>query len=152
MDPILLPDSDFRKLFPFHLRVNDEGRLTSIGHTLEKVSGLKTGILLEDGVEIERPFLTHFSFKNILELPQTLFLLRTLPEPRLRLRGEWLLPQGQSDLLFVGSPWISDMAELKELDLSISDFSVHDPMVDVLHLIKTNEIAIHDLKIGRAHV
>lgn len=146
MDPILLPDSDFRRLFPFHLRVNAEGRLTSIGHTLEKVTGLKIGILLEEGVEIERPFLTHFSFKNILELPNTLFLLRTLTEPRLRLRGEWLLPQGQSDLLFVGSAWISDTVELKELDLSMSDFSVHDPMVDVLHLIKTNEIAMNDLK------
>ncbi|WP_373400859.1 hypothetical protein V8V91_21970 [Algoriphagus halophilus] len=47
---------------------------------------------------------------------------------------------------FFGSPWFSSIEELVANDLSISDFAPLDPLVDLLHLIKNQELVTADLK------
>ncbi|MFM2145579.1 MAG: hypothetical protein RL732_415, partial [Bacteroidota bacterium] len=47
-------------------------------------------------------------------------------------------------LLFIGTPWFRNMDEVRAHGLTLNDFSKSDPMVDLLHVLKTEEIVSKD--------
>jgi PAS domain S-box-containing protein len=55
------------------------------------------------------------------------------------------LPDGKS-ALFLGSPWITDPQELAVRGLSFDDFAVHDPVVDLLQVLQSSQIALDDAR------
>ncbi|MFM2136761.1 MAG: hypothetical protein RL021_2161 [Bacteroidota bacterium] len=148
MEPtdIQLQDSDFRKLFPFHILLDREGRIMSIGDSLNKATSIETGSQFTDHFTVNRPFLIQVDFNTLSELCGSLFIIDTIRQPSMKLRGQWIKPEGKADLLFLGSPWFSSLQALKEQHLSINDFAPHDPVVDLLHILKTNEIGMEDVK------
>jgi len=49
-------------------------------------------------------------------------------------------------MLFLGSPWITELLELDKLGLQLSDFAVHDQVVDCLFLIQGQQAALADVR------
>ncbi|MFM2206424.1 MAG: hypothetical protein RL213_399 [Bacteroidota bacterium] len=144
--PILLKDGDFRRLFPFHILIDRDSRIISIGSSLQKSLRIGLGSPFQECFSVNRPFILQEDFDTLLENSQVLFILHSVSKPVMKLRGNWMRPEGQEELLFVGSPWFDSMQALKEQRLAISDFALHDPIIDLLHILKTNEIGMEDVK------
>ncbi|MCX5690998.1 MAG: PAS domain-containing protein, partial [Planctomycetota bacterium] len=62
------------------------------------------------------------------------------------LRGQFVVRQSQKRVVFLGSPWLTDPADLGRLSLCISDFAVHDPAIDMLHLMQAERTAYADVR------
>ena len=48
--------------------------------------------------------------------------------------------------MFIGSPWFNSLENMKEQGLMINDFALFDPIIDLLHVMMTNEIGMEDVK------
>jgi len=64
----------------------------------------------------------------------------------LRLKGQMLHDAQQNLLFFLGSPWVTDVAQLNQWGLSVSDFAPHDHLVDCLFLLQTQKNTLQDLR------
>jgi hypothetical protein len=45
-------------------------------------------------------------------------------------------------LYFLGSPWFVSMEEILERKLTMHDFALNDPLVDLLHVLNNQEITL----------
>lgn len=141
-----LNSGEFRKLFPFHLCIDKDGRIVSVGDSLLKMIPITIGNHLTEHFHFFRPHLKTVDYASIRSNLKSLFILDTIRKPVARIRGEWFEHEGQDLLVFVGSPWFNSLESLSEYGLKISDFAIHDPLVDLLHILKTNEIGMSDLR------
>ena len=129
------------RLFPFHFATDPRGRVVQAGEAMRRVCPeLAEGSRAEQSLRIARPPVP-FTFEAIRHRPRSLFVLESLHRP-LRLRGEFIALDQEPVLLFVGSPWITDSATLKQLGLSLDDFAPHDPAVDFLFLYQVHHASL----------
>ncbi|HEX4957765.1 MAG TPA: PAS domain S-box protein [Lacibacter sp.] len=135
----------FSNIFPFYILLDTELKIVSCGKTLLKMAPQLEGRLLNDVIQITRPELPVNNFEQLKSALDQLLVLQ-VNDTTIQLRGqlEWL--EHSNQLLFIGSPWFSSMEQVIENDLLINDFAFHDPMIDLLHVLKTQEITTEDLK------
>lgn len=62
------------------------------------------------------------------------------------LRGQFEYLENEAQLLFAGTPWFASMDEVKLQQLKLNDFAISDPMIDLLHVLKTQEIASAEVR------
>lgn len=143
---ITFQKDQMQRLFPFHLLLGEKMELLSAGKSLEKIKGTITGRLFTDVFECHQPVLETSSFTHLKALVGRLVIIRSLTMEGFLLRGqfEWIEQMG---LLFIGSPWYSNMKDVTATGLSLHDFAPHDPLVDLLQLIQAQEIATRDIEI-----
>ncbi len=48
--------------------------------------------------------------------------------------------------LFIGSPWFASVEDLILNNLTMHDFAYHDPLLDLLHILKNQDINNDELK------
>lgn len=138
------PPGSLATLFPFFIEVDADFILQTVGPSLRRVCpALATGVDLATGFECRRPE-REMSLASMREEKTTLWVLAE-KSTGLMLRGQ-VLPLDAGGLLFLGSPWLSDTAELAAYGLSIKDFAIHDPAVDLLHVLRSQKMATDDLK------
>ncbi len=138
-----LSPSLFALLFPFHLVLDTGLAVVQIGATLQRLlPSLIPGTRVEQHFRIARPVIP-LTYAAIQAEQHVLFLLEAIDLP-LRLRGQMVRSDAEDLLYFIGSPWITSTAELAPLGLTIQDFAIHDPMVDLLVLIQTQQSALAD--------
>ena len=132
----------FAELFPFHLVVDAANRVVQVGRTLVSVCpGMTVGVSFDDFLTIQRPAVPSLPAAVASHL-ESLFLLR-LSTRDLQLRGQILsLPGGQ--VMFVGSPWITDMRDIRELGVSVEEFALHDASLDLIHAVQAQRMAATD--------
>lgn len=140
-----LTTEQLNRLFPFFIQLNRQLIITACGSSVKKISTIKTGSSFTDFFEIIRPGTEIINDSSIHGLQNQLVILQSVTPPSVKLRGQFEITD-TGDYLFLGSPWISGMHELKKMGLLLSDFSYHDPLIDLLHVIKTMEIANEDIK------
>ncbi|MFM8411154.1 MAG: PAS domain S-box protein, partial [Alphaproteobacteria bacterium] len=143
--PIGLPIGDVDRVFPFHVAFDRDLRLAGVGSTLARICpSAKVGLALGDVFVVRRPEgITDFA--GFLRNQRNLFLLVPVGT-ELVLRGQVLWEESAETMLFLGSPWITDPAQIGQLGLSLSDFAIHDPIVDLVHLVQAQKAAYDDLK------
>lgn len=139
-------DSQFNRIFPFYILINPELVVTSIGKTLEKIFPGTKGKIFFDNFLIKRPILVSTDFQSVLSVTNQMLIIELLNTQHTILRGQIELLPDTGDLLFIGSPWFSSMEQVIGNKLNISDFALHDPLIDLLHVLKTQEITNEDLK------
>ena len=130
-------------LFPFHLAFDHELTIVSAGPALTKVTrGSLVGTRLSQALRIQRPQGCE-SFGAMMAATERLFIAE-LRTTGLVLRGQMLeLTPGQRGI-FLGSPWITDLAMLERAGLSLGDFPLHDSISDFLLLLQTKATALAD--------
>jgi PAS domain S-box-containing protein len=143
---IIFSGKDFRNLFPFYIQIGRDGTILSAGDSLQKIVPLKKGDRLQQWFNIHRPYLPNATFQDIEANTNLLFILDSTTSPIVKLRGQWYQPEGSTSLVFLGSPWFDSMHSVNDFGLAINDFAIHDPIVDLLHVLKTNEIGMNDLR------
>ncbi|MGV3757851.1 MAG: ATP-binding protein [Verrucomicrobiota bacterium] len=62
-----------------------------------------------------------------------------------KLRGQVWIPPERDRVFFLGSPWLKHPQELLELKLDFSDFALHDPIADFLHVSQSQAAALNDV-------
>ncbi len=64
----------------------------------------------------------------------------------MQLKGQMLYLEAYDHLLFLGSPWITDIGDLKKFDLNLNDFPIYDSVADYLFLLQAKNSALTDAK------
>ncbi len=142
----LFSGEQLNKLFPFFLHITGGGVIKAAGKSLRKIAGIETPLMFNDVFRIKRPFVEEFSAKYFTQISDQLVIIEDISDPRLVLRGQFEKSAYDDTWFFLGSPWFGSMEQVAERGLSIHDFAYHDAMVDLLHVLKTQEITNDELK------
>ncbi len=135
-----LSPKHFAEAFPFHFVLDRDLRIVQAGKALEQICRIKLGVAFSVAFYIVRPNL-HPTFEAIGDRQNTLFLLRPNSVP-IQLKGQFL--KTDATLIFLGSPKITELRELDELELSLIDFPVHDSTTHYLPLLQTSKMALRE--------
>jgi PAS domain S-box-containing protein len=135
----------FHALFPFHLVFAGDGCLRQAGRSLARVSSsFAVGAYFAELFAVRRPEGSDWDW--IRCHPGVLFLLHHRATG-LPIRGHFVaVPGGDDGVLFLGSPWITSTQELESYRLLLSDFALHDPTVDLIQVMQSQQMALVDLQ------
>lgn len=142
----LFEKQQFNRLFPFYILINQRLDIVDYGQTLQKVLPDRQNLPFINSCVIKRPADINISFEGLKKIAGQQVILECLNEKHIKLRGQIEHLQESNELLFLGSPWFGSIEEVIENNLSLDDFAYHDPMIDLLHVLKTQEITSDDLK------
>lgn len=144
---LLLSKENINRLFPFYFIMNRELIVEMCGDSMTKLQGGCAGRLFTASFRLIRPVENEISYLVLSTLVNKLILLRTVStsDAGILIKGELVYLENEDKLLFTGTPWFNSIEELRTTNIMISDFPHHNPTVDLLHLLKTQEIINHDL-------
>ena len=132
----------FSKLFPFYFSINEDWKITSAGPSLTK----HFPSILGNNFKQEYSPLSLIRFTDSVEqsnLENKLVVLKK-QNSNFVFRGQFI--RMNASLFFCGSPWIYEMSDLTNNNISLSDFSLSDNTVDLLQLIQLQERATKEIK------
>jgi len=132
----------FAAAFPFHIVLDEQLRVLQTGCALQRLCpDMVEGARLDKHFHVQRPVLPTIDFDAVGRHARSLFVLHHR-QMELRLRGEMIVQDNR--LFFLGSPWMTEMADVTRLGLSLRDFAIHDPVADLLFLLQTKNRALAD--------
>ena len=142
-----LPAEQFATAFPFHIAVDVELTIVQVGRSIGRVCpDVHPGVRLEDVFRVERPPVP-VTFSALVKNSGLLWLL-VHKRSGMQLRGQMAHVQHDEEesVIFLGSPWLTDTNAIKAFGLTISDFALHDPVVDLLQLVMSQNAALADVR------
>jgi len=138
-------EENFSQIFPFYILLDRSLVIASQGKSLSKFyNKLQPGINLSEHFKVKRPYIDEFTEDCVNEILNQLTILECIAEPDVVLRGQFELMGDR--FLFVGSPWLSSVEEVKQRNLSIFDFANYDPQMDLLQILRKQELTTLEFK------
>lgn len=133
------------ELFPFFLEVDDNMSIREFGASLSHVfPGMKAGDDVHEWLDLESPR-TPFTARGLRSANRQLVVLRGTAKD-VAMRGQ-ILDRGEPEgLLFLCSPWLELPDDLAQLGLTATDFALHDPVMDLLHVVQAQRAGFDDLR------
>lgn len=125
------------RAFPFHLVFNRNLNILQMGMALQRLITPREELNLYDLFEVVRPRMP-FSFDLMVNHINGVFILRSKHSALrgvrggLRLKGQMLYDTQTEVMLFLCSPRIGSMTQLKRTGLYISDIPIHDATRDLV--------------------
>lgn len=140
-----LPTEAFERLFPFHFSWDESMRLTAVGVSMRKVGDdVVLGAGLGELFQMIRP---QVELSPVFAAAhQDRLLLFEHRRSGVAFRGQLVPLPDQGVTVMVASPWLSDTAQFEALGLTTADFAIHDPSMDLLQVLQTQQMANQDLK------
>ena len=133
------------KAFPFHFVFNCNREIVQAGDVYGRICPEPlVGKLIEQHFQINRPK-TLVDFDVISKQSRALFILEFLHNG-MHLKGQMMYQPEEEVIFFLGSPWITDTTSLAPLGIKLKDFAIHDPIVDFLFLLQSQNTALADAK------
>lgn len=137
-------EESFNKLFPYFILIDTTFYIVGFGKSIAKICpNLKANVSFNDFFRLKRPHSETNTFEELLGFSGQLVIIENSIDG-VALRGQFEHLNDQ--LLFVGSPWFKSMNEVTDKNLTINDFAIHDPLLDLLHVLKNQEISAKELK------
>lgn len=121
-------------------------KVVECGSSIKKLMPLVSDSFFSDFFRLVRPTFDLPDFESISGFSNQLFVLECNNENKTLLRGQVEILKEEGLLLFIGSPWFKSIDDLSTNHLSFTDFSIKDPMIDMLNVLKTHEIVSNDIK------
>ncbi len=135
----------FTQAFPFHFAINRELKIVQAGDVIQRLTNCKLiGSNFYEYFRISRPNVL-LDFEAISRQSKCLFLLESAFSD-MQLKGQMMLSENEGIIFFLGSPWVTDKANLVPLGVKFKDFAIHDPIVDFLFLLQGTNTALSDAK------
>ena len=135
----------FDSIFPFHIAIDDTLTVKHAGTVISRICPeLQTQHSLLEFFDFKTPELQP-SFNEISQHLDALFILKSRHH-ELLLRGQMVFSQKRDLLVYLCSPWMGEPGAITELGLSISDFAMHDPTVDMLHVLQAQATSLRELE------
>lgn len=137
-----IPVQLFDRLFPFHLVLNHELRIVSIGTVLQRMlpKDPLLGRLAFDVFRLKQPDI-QISYGALAECDGRLAILES-SLIGLKLKSQLCVLHNRNEILIVATPWVERLEDLELIGLKVSDFPFHDTLVDHLFLLKTRNEAL----------
>lgn len=145
-DDFRLSSEQFDRLFPFYILVNTQFEIVSYGSSLTKLYPECKGRMFTNCFAISRPETKTIDTETFQHICNQLIILQGTNPQSTKLRGQFEFLPEKNQFLFIGSPWFDSMEQVKENGLNLHNFAYHDPLIDLLHVLKTKEIVNEDLK------
>lgn len=143
---LLLNPERLNRLFPFYILINENSLIESYGKSLQKICPGFDLQPIGNFIDVKRPLLEKADYPSLISLKNQLVVFDLLPVEKVSFRGQIEFLEESNQLLFIGSPWFGSMEQVKENNLNIHDFAFHDPLIDLLHVLKNQEITNDELK------
>ena len=135
----------FNSIFPFHIAFDRNLKIRHVGVVLQRICPeVAVNQPLLDFFSIKSPISTN-TFEQIAGTLNSLFVLSGR-HTKLLLRGQMVFSRQRDLLVYLCTPWLADPTSIQEIGLSISDFALHDSVVDLLHVLQAQTAAVNDLK------
>lgn len=136
---------EFNSIFPFYILIDEELKIKCIGKSLAKLLPKEfVGSSFVDLFEFQRPHFDELNIQNINQTFNQLVIFNPKIDTSISLRGQINLYN--NNYLFVGTPWFSSIQDVVDKKLTLHDFAFHDPLLDLLHVLKNQEIHNEELK------
>jgi PAS domain S-box-containing protein len=136
----------FNNLFPFYIEIDSKLQIVAFGNSFEKLYGDCHHLNFIQRFSISRPFSFVNTFEDLKQLQNQLLVIDSTNSSQPQLRGQLQFLPENDTIFFVGSPWFRSMEEIVSNHLYVNDFAPHDPQIDLLHLLKAQEITSDDLR------
>lgn len=137
-------EDSFNKLFPFYILIDTNLKIKSFGKSLAKICpNIKKSLSFKNNFEVVRPHLDNLNFNELASNCNQLIIIKYI-NSNTPIRGQFELIN--NSLLFVGSPWFGSMSDVIEKKLTLHDFAIHDPLLDLLHILNNQENTANELK------
>src|SRR5947209_5670523 len=118
--PLQLSPELVQHLFPFYIAFNQELKVTHFGRAVSKICrNIQVGAPLLEIFSVWRPK-GKVTFENYRKQSQATFLLDSATT-QIRMRGQMVSEPQQEVLIFIGSPWFTDIEALQKTDLQLKD-------------------------------
>lgn len=140
-------EKDFNTIFPFYILINPNMEIASVGKSLEKIIPQLSGKKIDSHFSFTRPAVEKVTRDSLASLTEQLIVLESITNHKTQLRGQLNFLTNTHQYLFIGTPWFHSIEAVLDSGLNLLDFAHHDPMTDLLHLMKTQEITNDDLKV-----
>ncbi len=135
--------------FPFLMEVDRQLCLRRVGALMRRVlPAAHEGAHLHALFALHSPALGALSYEALQNLGRrAVVMLAQNVQPTLVFKGEWYGPPTQPDVLcFLGWPWLRDSEELAQLGLSLNDIPAHNPLGDMLVLLRSSHNTLADTR------
>jgi hypothetical protein len=137
----------FSNIFPFFILIDENLKIIELGKSIRKIVLDAQGKQFNDLFGIARPKIIHADFTELTQLTSQLIILKVILDIKLIFRGQFEFLEDKKQILFIGSPWFDSSEALNQSGLLLNDYAPHAQMVDLLHVLKSQEIANEDLKV-----
>lgn len=135
----------FNNIFPFYILIDAELSILSFGKSLHKIlPELRAKTPFHDYFLVKRPHIENCTPETFVKYCKQLVVISAKNSKTFKLRGQF--EPYDDGFLFVGSPWFVSMEEVVGHKLTLHDFSYHDPLLDLLHVLKNQEVNNKELK------
>jgi len=136
---------EFNLVFPFYILIDEELKIKCIGKSLAKLLPKEfIGSSFVDLFEFQRPHFDELNIQNISQTFNQLVIFNPKIDASISLRGQ--INSYNNNYLFLGTPWFSSIQDVVDKKLTLHDFAFHDPLLDLLHVLKNQEIHNEELK------
>ena len=133
----------FNSMFPFFILMDHELRMIELGSSLTKLFPDIKEQLFSNHFQIIRPHIDQYSYHDIKHQGRGVVMIKS---DHIHLRGQLEILEDCQSILFIGAPWFNQADELTTSGLSIGDFAHHNPSLEFLQLLQTEEITNKELK------
>ncbi|NHN26605.1 PAS domain S-box protein [Flavobacterium jejuense] len=136
-------EDSFNKLYPFFILLDKKLKITSLGKSVRKVcKDLDINSNFNDSFSIRKSNAVPFTFENKEQFVDQLIVL-DYSKDKLVLRGQFQF--FDDSILFLGTPWFVTMDQITGKNLVVSDFSISDPLLELLSILNNQEITTKEL-------
>ena len=142
---LYITNDDLNLVFPFYFILDKSLIIKEIGKGLEKILPLLKGSSFQKSFNLKRPFSPKYHFDSLLEYSQQIFIIESL-EKKILFRGQIIYLEQKQSIIFIGSPWVTNVDDMEKKGIYITDFALHDTTPDMLQVLKTQEIVTNDIK------
>lgn len=136
--PIFMSGEKMKDVFPYHVVVDQDFQILQVGNGLGRLigsSGALVGCHIEDVLEIKRPVLGSWNWSVLYKLEDQTFFLQSTQGKQTKLKANIIrLCATPKQVMFVISPDAKNVAELTEMQLTMSDLPLHSFQRDAVFL------------------
>ncbi|XP_033632257.1 guanylate cyclase soluble subunit beta-1-like [Asterias rubens] len=141
-EPSISP-ATFCRIFPFHIMFDENMVIHQCGNSVVRLIPTlgSDRCVITNAFNLVRPHMD-FAFKSILSHLNTIFVLRSkqgledvsdaVAHHRLKLKGQMLYVSGSNEILFLCSPNVVNLDDLRRREMYLSDIPLHDATRDLV--------------------
>lgn len=134
------------RLFPFYIAINRQLQVTDCGNSLMKMLPLTMPLPLHNCFTVISPAIKVTSLDDLQSLEDQLIELAFVGQESLPLKGQFEYLEQEDAIIFLGSPLFKSFNQLNERGLTLNDFARHDHLLDLLYILKAQELTNIELR------
>lgn len=142
---LYLDNTLLNRLYPFHLLLNADMQIEHAGKSIHKILPSIDQGSFTDHFSIDRPWIQTLGFSEIAALSNEVFVVSSKDKTK-RFRGEVVYWEKEKKLLFLLSLWLDSTEQLIGNELTLNDFAVSDPTIDMLYVLQSQKNTTQDLE------